>query len=156
MIVNIYLYQTIRGPGKKEGAYSYVLESVIHGEPHTKDETGILEPMSENKAELTVLLKALNRLNDKCDVAMIYGISTPVKTGLEEWLDKWIKADWKNARGKEIANISEWQQLLQFKNKYEIRVSDQKTHSYENWMRAKIEKQEQEIKNVREKSQETA
>ena len=27
--VNIYIYHTIRGPGKKKGAYAYVLETEI-------------------------------------------------------------------------------------------------------------------------------
>lgn len=139
MTVNIYIYQTINSPRKKAGAYTYVLETEIDGKPFTLTDTGKLEPMSENKAELTVLLKALKRLRKECDVTL-YGVSESVKTGIEKWVDKWLKADWKNAKGKEIANITEWQQLLQFKNKYEISVSDQEEHTYKQWMIAETKK----------------
>lgn len=141
MLVNIYVYQTIKGPRAKAGAYTYVLETELDGKERTLTASGHLEPMSENKAELTVVLKALQRLRKECDVN-IFGASIHVKTGIETWIDKWIKADWKNAKGKEIANLTEWQQLLEFRNKYKITVSDQQENTFTRWMKSEAEKEE--------------
>lgn len=137
MVVNIYVYQTIKGPGKKEGEYCYILETIKNDKPITLTDFGHLEKMSENRAELTVLLKALKRLVKECEVT-VYGCSDHIKTGVEKWLKDWVRADWKNAKGKEVANKEEWQQLEEIKKKYNIAVSDQKKHSYTNWMKSEI------------------
>lgn len=145
MIVNIYLYQTIKGPGKKKGAYSYILETKINGKEVTLSDVGLLEPMSEEKAQLTILLKALKRLRTECDLNII-GVSIPIKAGIEKRIDKWANAEWKNAKGKEIANKEEWQQFQEFKTKYNITVSDQEEHQYRNWMESETKKKMQEVK----------
>ena len=145
MNVNIYIYQTIRGPGTKKGAYAYILETEIKGKTVTLSDVNILEPMSENKAELVTLLKALKRLRTECDLNII-GAGNPIKTGIETWIDKWIHSDWKNAKGKEVANMTEWQQLATYKDKYNITVSDQEEHQYKNWMKSEAEKKLKEVK----------
>lgn len=139
MSINIYIYQSIRGPGKKNGAYTYILETEFKGKPLTLTKIGTLEEMSENKAELVTLLKALKRLRKECDLN-IFTSSNHIKTGIEEWLDKWANASWKNAKGKEIANIEEWQRIKAYKDKYTIKVIAEKNHSFRNWMIAETEK----------------
>lgn len=143
MVVNVYIYQTIKGPAKKKGAYTYILETEKDGKTITLTDTNILEEMTEKKAELTVLLKALQRLRKECEVNVI-GASIHIKTGFETWLDKWIKADWKNAKGKEVANMTEWQQLAGFREKYKITVTEMQEHSYKNWMISETEKKARE------------
>ena len=139
------MHHTIRGPGKKAGAYTYILETEINGKVATLTDTGVLEPMSENKAELVILLKALKRLRKECDLDII-GVSIPFKTSFEEWLDKWKKANWKNAKGKDVANAEYWQQVVEFKDKYNISISDQEEHQYKKWMIAETEKKMKGVK----------
>lgn len=139
-VVNIYIYQTIRGPGKKKGAYTYILETEIDEKPITLTKTGKLEPMSENKAELTTLLKALERIKKDCVINVI-GAGHHIKSGLAEWLDKWIEADWINAKGKEVANKAEWQQINEYRNKYKIVIFSDQDHSYKKWMQSESEKE---------------
>ena len=88
MQVNIYTYQTIKGPGTKAGTCTYILETEVKGKLVTLTKSESLEPMSENKAELTVMLKALKRLRKECEVT-IYGESNYIKQGAESWLDRW-------------------------------------------------------------------
>ena len=88
MVVNIYTYQTIRGPNVKKGAYAYILETEIKGKTATLTDIGIIEPMSANKAELTILLKALKRLRGECDLH-IFTESLYIMSGIETNLDKW-------------------------------------------------------------------
>lgn len=141
MIVSIYIYQTIKGPGTKNGAYTYILETEINGEIKTLTDSGTLEAMSENKAELTVLLKAMKRLRKECTVQVI-GLNNYVRAGIIMWLDSWLEADWKNAKGKEISNKEEWQQIKQFRDRYKMVIFSEQDHSYRNWMKAEAEKVE--------------
>lgn len=144
MNVNMYIYQTIKGPGTKKGAYTYILETEVKGKSVTLTDTNFLDSMSENKAELNVLLKALKRLRMECDVTII-GATQYIKSGFEQWLDKWIEADWKNAKGKEVANSIEWHLINIYRQKYNITVSDQEEHQYKKWMIAETEKKLREV-----------
>lgn len=143
MLVKIYVYQTIKGPGTKSGSYTYILETEIKGKTATLSKTDILEPMTENKAELTILLEALKRLRASCDVEII-GTSEYVKQGFENWIDGWIESDWKNARGKDVANKEQWQQLAEYMKNYSIAISTEKDHAYSQWMQKETDKKETE------------
>lgn len=145
MTVNIYMYHTIHSPGTKAGSFTYILETEINGKVATLTKTDILEPMTENRAELTVLLKALKRLRKECDV-LVYGAGTYIKTGCEEWIDKWISAGWKNAKGKDVANMEEWQQFQEFRERYNITICPDTKHSYSEWMQTTTDKKEKERK----------
>ena len=142
-MVNIYIYQTIKGPGTKAGSFTYILETEINGKTATLTKTDTLEPMTENKAELTVLLKALKRLRTKCSVQVI-GSSDYVRQGAEKWLKDWVRQDFKTAKGKEVANKEEWQQLLTYQEAYDIVFAREKHHSYSNWMKEETERKERE------------
>lgn len=142
-IVNIYTYQTIRGPNIKKGAYAYILESEIKGKTGTAKDIGIIEPMSANKAELTTLLKALKRLCSECDLH-IFTESMYIITGIEINLDKWEQNGWKTSKGEEIANISEWQQINEYRKKHKMSVAycgktkeciNTVSHEYQEWMK---------------------
>lgn len=146
MTVNIYMYQTIRGPGKKAGSYTYILEAIVNSKPATLTVTDTLEPMSENKAELTILLKALKRLRKECDV-VIFGASNYITAGINEWLEEWEAASWKNKKGKEIANIEEWKEMLIFKRQYKITTSCEK-NAYSQWIEEETMKKERQRKNA--------
>lgn len=143
MQVNIYVHQTIKGPGTKAGSFTYILETEIDGKVATLTKTDILEPMSENKAELNVLLQALKRLRKECDV-LVVGASPYIKQGVECWLEKWVAAGWKNAKGKDVANMEEWQQFLEFSKKYHIKICGPSSHSYSYWIKNETEKKEKE------------
>lgn len=145
MTVNIYIYQTIRGPGKKEGSYTYILETIINNKPATLTVTDTLEAMSENKAELTILLKALKRLRKECDL-IIYGASNYLAAGLAEWLGEWEQSGWKNKKGKDIANMEEWKEVREYTKQYRITTSNEK-HSYSQWIEEETLKKERQRKN---------
>lgn len=145
MTVNIYMYQTIKGPGKKEGSFTYILETIINGKSATLTLTDTLEAMSENKAELTILLKALKRLRKECDV-VIYGASNYIISGINEWLEEWEQSSWKNKKGKDIANMEEWKEVRAFMKEYKITTSCDK-NSYSQWIEEETMKKERQRKN---------
>lgn len=141
MKVNIYIYQTIKGPGTRAGSYTYILEADVNGKIATLTNTDVLEPMTEKKAELTVILKALKRLVKECDV-LVVGVSPYTIQATNDWIDKWIENDWKNAKGKDIANKEEWQELLEYIRKYNICFCGECQHEYLYWIKRETEKME--------------
>jgi ribonuclease HI len=95
---------------------------------------------TNNKMELLAVIKALEALKEPC-IINLYSDSTYVLKGIEEWLDSWIKRDFKNVKNKEM-----WQKLHNLKKNHIIKVHWIKGHSghRENEICDKIAKQEAE------------
>lgn len=140
MLVRVYTYQSIKGPGTKAGAYTYVLECEINHHIATLTKTGKLEPMSENMAELTVILESLGRITKDCEVIILCE-STYIETGVNKWLEGWKKNSWRTAKGNEVANATLWQQFSEYIDKYNIQVFTHQQHEYKNWILNETEKE---------------
>jgi len=111
-------------------------EKIISGgEPNT----------TNNKMELTAVIKALEALKMPCEVDL-YTDSKYVVEGLKSWLDNWAKNNWKNSKKEKIANLELWQRLYQLKNIHKINPIWVKGHSghKENEICDKIAKKEAE------------
>lgn len=134
MRVNIYIYHKNTIKSTKKGVYVYVLEAETSKGIKTLTAKGTLEPMSEHKTDLTILLETLKRLRAPCDEVHIYGIGSYVITGFNLWLDKWVQNSWKTAKNKEVANATEWQQLNEYKKTFNIAFHEEKENSYTKWM----------------------
>lgn len=139
MKVNIYTWQTIRGPGTKDGGYTYILEAEVNGKPATITKSGNLVATSQQKAELQVLLEALRRITKDCEIEL-FTESVFLETGITEWIPKWKENGWKTAKGKEIANIEEWQEISTYSERFPIKVSAGVQHSYRSWIREETER----------------
>lgn len=143
--VNIYTVTTIKGPGRKTGTYTYLLEYETSKGAATLTKSGIFEEVTENQAEIKVLLEAASRLNEPCNLT-IFTESNYLKSGVDDWLEKWKSAGWKNSKGKEIANSEEWKQIAKLIGLHQIIIKSKEAHSYRNWMIQETEKREKERK----------
>jgi hypothetical protein len=65
--VSLYTYTTVKGPGRKGGSYTYILECMTERGPATLTVQGELEGVTENKAQLRMLREALERLRRPCE-----------------------------------------------------------------------------------------
>lgn len=65
---------------------------------------------TNNRMELTAVIKALEQLNRSC-VVKITTDSQYVRQGITTWLTKWKKNGWRTAKKKPVKNIDLWQQL---------------------------------------------
>ncbi len=70
------------------------------GEPHT----------TNNRMELTAVIRALESLRRDCAVA-IYTDSQYVKNGIETWIHAWKRNGWKTADRKPVKNAELWREL---------------------------------------------
>ncbi len=136
--VRIYTTTTIKGPRKRDGAFGYLLEFVVKPDPATLWKAEEIEDASENKAELMAVIKALRRFKEKCQIE-IFTDSEYVAAGFtQKWIEKWIKTEWKTAKGKDVANKEEWQELSALAKGHEITFKIKQNNSYRTWMEKEV------------------
>jgi ribonuclease HI len=95
---------------------------------------------TNNRMELTAVIKALEALKEPCEIEL-YSDSTYVLKGLNEWLENWIKKDFKK-----VKNVDLWKQYIEVSKPHKIHINWVKGHSghTENEICDKIAKEEAE------------
>lgn len=139
MLVSVYTYQTIHSPNKRNGAFTYVLETIIKDKAATITKTDLIEG-SECQAELSVAIEALGRINKPCDVRLV--IENQKFMNAINNLPRWAQNGWKNSKGEEIRNVELWQQLWEHMRTHNIEVQNDVQHEYRSWMHEETDRKE--------------
>ena len=70
------------------------------------------EPVTtNNRMELTAVIKALEALKKPCKVTVVTD-SNYVVQGMTTWIYQWLKNKWKNSQKQQVANKDLWEKLL--------------------------------------------
>lgn len=77
---------------------------------HSKELCGGESMTTNNRMELTAVIRALEALKRTCDV-QIYTDSVYVQKGMTEWIEGWKARGWRTADKKPVKNDDLWQQL---------------------------------------------
>jgi ribonuclease HI len=75
-------------------------KELFGGEPET----------TNNRMELTAVIRALESLRRPCDVEL-YTDSQYVKNGIQSWIHGWKRNGWKTAEKKPVKNAELWREL---------------------------------------------
>ena len=75
---------------------------------------------TNNRMELTAVIRALQALKRPCEVEL-YTDSQYVQKGISEWIASWKRRGWKTADKKPVKNIDLWQELDQLAAAHRIR-----------------------------------
>jgi len=112
--------------------------AILRYKKHEKIIQGGEKNTTNNKMELTAVLEALKILKEPCKIDL-YSDSTYVLKGINEWLENWVKKNFKNVKNKEL-----WKELYVLKNRHLIHIHWIKGHSghKENEICDKIAKEE--------------
>jgi ribonuclease HI len=107
---------------------------------HEKILSGNEANTTNNRMELTAVIKALEALKEPCEIEL-YSDSTYVLKGLNEWLSNWIKKDFKK-----VKNVNLWKKYIEVSKPHKIHINWVKGHSghKENEICDKIAKEEAE------------
>mgnify|MGYP002700882341 FL=1 len=103
--VEMYTDGACRGNPGKGGwrallRYGDVEKSLYGGESMT----------TNNRMELTAVIKGLEALNKSCQVKVTTD-SKYVLTGITEWMPNWKKRNWRTASKKPVLNVDLWKKL---------------------------------------------
>lgn len=77
---------------------------------HSKELCGGEPVTTNNRMELTAVIRALEALKRACNVK-VYTDSVYVQKGMTEWIDNWKKRGWRTADKKPVKNDDLWQAL---------------------------------------------
>lgn len=111
------------------GGWAYILRHPTTGKESS--ESGAERETTNNRMELTAVVRGLSRLTRRTRVELITD-SVYVGTGLSQWLPKWKQQGWKRKeRGRlvPIKNEDLWRELDRLASRHEIRFSHVAGHS---------------------------
>jgi len=77
---------------------------------HEKELSGSEPATTNNRMELTAVIRALGALKEPCHV-LLHTDSRYVIDGITKWIYGWQKNGWRNAAKKPVLNADLWQEL---------------------------------------------
>ena len=95
---------------------------------HEKKLSGAEKDTTNNRMELTAVIKALEALKHSCNINLTTD-SQYVRNGILEWLPEWQKRNWKTSNKKPVKNLELWQCLNKLCKKHKISWHWVKGHS---------------------------
>ncbi|NPA10981.1 MAG: ribonuclease HI [Epsilonproteobacteria bacterium] len=90
---------------------------------HEKILKGSKENTTNNQMELKAVIEALKALKFPCEVE-IYSDSTYVVKGINQWLQNWVKKDFKNVKNPDL-----WREYLEVSKGHKIKLFWIKGHN---------------------------
>jgi ribonuclease HI len=86
---------------------------------HEKELFGGEVETTNNRMELTAVIRALESLRHPCEVK-VYTDSVYVQKGMTEWLVGWKARQWKTADKKPVKNADLWQNLDRLASQHQV------------------------------------
>jgi ribonuclease HI len=121
--VEIYTDGACRGnPGP--GGWAATLQ----WEGHLRELSGAERETTNNRMELTAVIRALEALKRSMPVR-VYTDSQYVRQGITEWMANWKKRDWRTADKKPVKNRDLWEALDAAAARHEVEWHWVKGHS---------------------------
>lgn len=74
---------------------------------------------TNNRMELLAVISALEALKKHCNVRVTTD-SMYVVRGMTEWVDGWVRKNWKGSQKKEVLNRDLWERLLSLSKRHAI------------------------------------
>ncbi len=107
--VEIYTDGACKGnPGP--GGWGALLRFQRGDDVHEKELFGGEAPTTNNRMELTAVIRALEALKRPCKI-IVHTDSVYVQKGISEWIHNWKRRGWKTAAKEPVKNVDLWQEL---------------------------------------------
>ena len=95
---------------------------------HEKELFGGEKETTNNRMEMTAVIRALDSLKRECRVVVTTD-SMYVKQGITQWIDNWKRRGWKKADRSPVKNADLWKQLDQLAASHQVEWKWVKGHS---------------------------
>jgi ribonuclease HI len=87
--------------------------------PHEKELSGSDPETTNNRMEMTAVIKGLNALIEPCEV-LIHTDSRYVIDGMTKWIHGWKKKGWINASKQPVRNADLWHELIEAVSRHKV------------------------------------
>lgn len=84
---------------------------------------------TNNRMELTAVIKALEALKRPCDVKVYSDSAYIVNAFGQDWISGWIRNGWRNSAKAEVANKDLWQRLVELTKIHQVEFIKVKGHA---------------------------
>lgn len=101
---------------------------ILRAAGHEKEMFGGEQATTNNRMELTAVIRGLEALKRPCRVEL-YTDSQYVVKGMTEWLQGWKQKNWRNSAKEPVKNVDLWQQLEQAAAPHQIAWNWVKGHA---------------------------
>ena len=127
--VNIYTDGACSGnPGP--GGWATILKCLkSDGTFYTKELYGGDVLTTNNKMELTAVIKGLEALKEPCDVTIYSDSQYVVNAFNNNWLKNWQNNGWKKSNKEPVKNIPLWESLISLTKKHRVTFMWVKGHN---------------------------
>lgn len=95
---------------------------------HEKELSGGEPDTTNNRMEMTAVIRALEALIEPCDIAL-YSDSKYVIDGITKWVHGWQKRGWINASRQPVRNEDLWHELIAAAKRHRIEWNWVRGHS---------------------------
>ncbi|MCL9983068.1 MAG: ribonuclease HI [Erythrobacter sp.] len=102
--------------------------AILRMGPHEKELVGGEAATTNNRMEMTAILRGLSALNEPCAVT-VHTDSRYVIDGMTQWIFGWQKRGWTNAAKKPVANEDLWRELIAAARPHKVSWEWVKGHS---------------------------
>ena len=86
--------------------------AILRMGPHEKEMSGAESQTTNNRMEMTAVIKGLGALIEPCDVTL-YTDSKYVIDGITKWVHGWKRNGWINASKQPVRNADLWHDLIE-------------------------------------------
>lgn len=93
-----------------------------------KEISGGEKETTNNRMELTAVIKGLEALKESCNVEVYSDSAYVVNAFLQNWVGNWQNNGWKTSKGK-VLNVDLWQKLIDLTNKHNVSWHKVKGHA---------------------------
>ncbi|MBE5734971.1 MAG: ribonuclease HI [Clostridiales bacterium] len=114
------------------GGYGYIL---FYKDKY-KEFSGVDPETTNNKMEITAVIKGLNQIKEPCNVTVYTDSAYTMNAFEEKWIDAWIAKGWKTANNKPVKNVELWQELIKAMSRHNsvqwVKVKGHSDNKYNN------------------------
>lgn len=84
---------------------------------------------TNNRMELMAVIKALEALNQPCNVDLYSDSAYVVNAFLQDWISSWVLNNWKTKSKDPVKNVELWQKLIALTHTHDVTWHKVKGHS---------------------------
>lgn len=129
MFVKIYTDGAARGNPDGPGGFGTILEYVDgKGQVHKKEISQGYIKTTNNRMELMAVIAGLEALNRPCQVEIYSDSKYVVDAFNQNWIDRWMKKNWKRGKNEPVKNVDLWKRLLKAKEVHQVKFIWVKGH----------------------------
>ena len=129
MKVTLYTDGSARGNPEGPGGYGAVLQYIDRtGTLHEREYSAGYKKTTNTRMELMAVIVGLEALTKPCEVEVISDSKYVTDAFNKNWIDGWLKKNWKGASGP-VKNVDLWKRLLKAKAPHQVTFTWVKGHA---------------------------